>query len=56
MNRYECLNYQGNMRDTHACKIIGHITECADHCSEFTDRFGNQPFKQEDIFAEFRGE
>ena len=56
MPMYECRNYCGDMKDNHVCKVIGHITECAERCSEFTDRFGNQPFKQDDIFAELRGE
>ncbi len=48
---YECRNYCGDMKDNHACKVIGHITECPDKCECYTDRFGNQPFKQEDIFS-----
>lgn len=53
---YECRHYCGDMKENHACKVIGHITECPDKCECYTDRFGNQPYKQEDIFAEFRGE
>ena len=43
MLMYECRHYCGDMKDNHACKVIGHITECADKCECFTDRFGNQP-------------
>ena len=54
MIRYGCQYYAGD-EDCHKCSVCGYIFDCPAECEEYTDYFGNQPYK-EDIEAKLRGE
>lgn len=43
--QYDCKNYTGDGDECHKCKVSGYIFACPDYCSEYTDHFGKQPYK-----------
>lgn len=53
--KFDCHNFIGDNDDCNRCSVMGYIFECPDRCEEYTDYFGNQPYK-EDIEAKLRGE
>lgn len=52
--KYDCQHFCGD-DDCGRCSVCGFIFDCPYDCEEYTDFFGNTPFK-EDLEKKLRGE
>ena len=41
---YDCRKLDADDDKAH-CSVCGYIFACPDYCSEYTDHFGKQPYK-----------